>query len=246
MRANNKLTARLTRFRGGLIAWICLLGACSTKAPAPPAKPVPAPPSLTVPYAAEARAGKAVYRLDSAKSRVWILVDKAGPLATFGHRHVIEVGRLEGFASVTPGAETKANLRFPVASLQVDRPAALKHFGSQEKIGNADRAGTREHMLGPRVLDAKRYPWVDLRINIADTRPGSRSLKAILQLHGKQKTLNLAANLTHPAQTWAVKGRFSIKQSQYGITPYSVMLGALRVKDKIEIRYDLVFTPWNP
>jgi len=246
MRASRKQTVGLAGLRAGLIAWLCLLGACTSRPPASPAKAVSAPPPLTAPYAAEARAGKSVFRLDPAESKVWIIVDKAGPLATFGHRHVIEVGRLEGFASVNRGSETQANVRFPVTSLEVDRPAALEHFGIREKISDADRAGTREHMLGPRVLDTKRYPWVDLKIKIADTRVGSRPLKAILHLHGKKQTLSLTAGLSHPAQTWTVKGRFSIRQSRYGITPYSVMLGALRVKDKVEIRYDLVFAPWNP
>lgn len=242
----NRNRAAHTLLRGGLIAWLSLLGACSSGPPAQPSKALPAPPALTVSYAAKARAGKTVYRLDADKSSVWILVDKAGPLATFGHRHVIEVGHLTGFASVSPGAATHADVRFPVASLEVDRPAALEHFGVKEKLSDADRQGTRRHMLGRNVLDASRYPWVNLRIDIAHTRAGSAPFKALLQLHGTQKTLRLRTNLRHAARAWTVTGSFSIKQSQYGITPYSIMLGALRVKNKIDIRYDLVFVPWNP
>ena len=231
---------------GCLIAGLLLLlGACASRTPSRPGKAVSAPPPLTAHYAAQAKAGKPVFRLDTAESNVWILVNKAGPLASFGHRHVIEVGHLRGFASVNPGAATHADVRFPVRSLEVDRPAALKHFGINEKISDADRKGTRSHMLGESVLDAERYPWVNLRINLARTRAGSEPLKATLQLHGTQKTLNLTATLTHPAQTWRVTGGFSIRQTHFDITPYSIMLGALRVKDKIEIRYDLVFVPWN-
>jgi len=201
---------------------------------------------LTAPYAARARSGKSVYRLDDAESSVWILVDKAGPLASFGHKHVIEVGRLLGFASVNPGKSTRADVRFPVASLQVDRPAALKHFGIEEKLSDADRTGTRDHMLGKSVLDAQRYPWVNLRIDIADTRAGPVPLKAAIRLHGEQHSLSLTATLAHPARKWRVSGDFPIKQTLFGIRPYSVMLGSLRVKDTIEIRYDLVFVLWNP
>ena len=231
---------------GCLLAGLSLLlGACASRTPSLPGKTITAPPPLTAPYAAQARAGKPVFRLDAVESNVWILVDKAGPLASFGHRHVIEVGHLQGFASVNPGAATRADVRFTVRSLEVDRPAALKRFGINEKISDADRKGTRNHMLGESVLDAERYPWVNLQINLARTRAGSEPLKAILQLHGTQKTLSLTATLAHPAQTWRVAGGFSIRQTNFGITPYSIMLGALRVKDKIEIRYDLVFVPWN-
>lgn len=235
-----------TLLRGGLTAGLCLLGACASHPPSQPQKAAAAPPPLTVPYAAQARAGKSVYRLDNAESSVWILVDKEGPLASFGHRHVIEVGHLEGFASVSPGAATRADVRFPVTSLEVDRPAALKHLDIGEKLSDADRKGTRKHMLGESVLDAKHYPWVNFRIDIADTRAGSVPLKAAIRLHGEQHSLSLTAVLAHPARQWTVTGSFPIKQTRFGITPYSIMLGALRVKDQIEIRYDLVFVPWNP
>ncbi len=246
------MPARLSRagirpfLHGTLAGGLCLLGACASHPPAQQGKTATAPPPLTAPYAARARAGKSVYRLDDAESNVWILVDKAGPLASFGHKHVIEVGRLQGFAAVNPGKATRADVRFPVASLRVDRPAALKHFGIEEKLSDADRAGTREHMLGKSVLDAEHYPWVNLRIDIAHTNAGSEPLKAAIRLHGEQHALSLTATLAHPARTWTVTGHFPIKQTQFGITPYSVMLGALRVKDTIEIRYDLVFVPWNP
>jgi len=246
MRVKRNRTTGVTRLKAGLIAWLCLLGACASKPPAGPSKAVPAPPPLTAPYAAQARAGKSVYRLDSAKSSVWILVDKSGPLASFGHRHVIKVGRLQGFASVAPGAATHADVRFPVASLEVDAPGDLKHFGVDDSPSKADIKGTRNHMLGESVLDANRYPWVNLQISIARTRTGSEPIKAIIQLHGQQKTLDLSTTLAHPARAWKVTGGFSIKQTEFGITPYSVMLGALRVKDKIDIRYDLVFVSWKP
>ncbi len=246
MRANRNRAAGLALLNAGLIAGLGLLGACASKPPAGRSKTVSAPPPLTAPYAAQARAGKSVYRLDNAKSKVWILVDKAGPLASFGHRHVIKVGHLLGFATVVSGDATHADVRFPVASLEVDRPKAMLRFGIDEKPSAADIKGTRNHMLGKSVLDADRYPWVSLKLSIAQTRAGSEPIKAIIQLHGQQKTLSLNTTLAHPAQAWTVTGGFSIKQTEFGITPYSVMLGALRVKDKIKIRYDLVFVPWKP
>ncbi len=245
MRVKRNRTSGVTLVKAGLIAWLGLLGACASKPPSGTSKAVSAPSPLTAPYAAQAKAGKSIYRLDRAKSNVWILVDKAGPLASFGHRHVIKVGRLEGFAAVAPDAATHADVRFPVASLEVDTPEALKRFGDDDIPSKADIKGTRAHMLGASVLDASRYPWVSLQISIAQTNAGSEPVRATIRLHGQQKTLSLGTTLAHPARAWKVKGGFSIKQTEFGITPYSIMLGALRVKNQIEIRYDLVFVPWK-
>ncbi len=38
-----------------------------------------------------------------------------------------------------------------------------------------------------------------------------------------------------------MKGRFSIKQSDFGYQPYSSLMGALAVKDEVQIVVDLSF-----
>ena len=43
------------------------------------------------------------------------------------------------------------------------------------------------------------------------------------------------------SKPWKVKGRFSLLQSDYGYEPYSALLGALAVKDEVEVVLDLTF-----
>jgi len=40
-----------------------------------------------------------------------------------------------------------------------------------------------------------------------------------------------------------VSGDFRLRQSDFGITPYSVMRGALAVQDELTVRYRLVAEP---
>ena len=230
---------------GAVALCVSLLGACAAHRP-PQAASAGAPPPLTATYARQANAGKSVYRLDARRSRAWIFVDKAGPLAGFGHRHVIEVENPRGFAQVNAGGDTHAEVRFSASTLQVDPPAALARFDIKEHLSDKDRAGTRQHMLGSRVLDASRYPWIRLMVDVRHTRQGTVPLELRVVLHGKSKDFTVPATISHTGQDWTVKGAFSLKQSDFGITPYSIMLGALRVKDRIHIRYDLVFSPWHP
>lgn len=227
--------------KAGLIGALCLLGACAghTGKPAPTA-----PPPLTAPYAAAAREGISVYRLDAGQSQVRVLVDKAGPLSGLGHRHVITVGDLHGFAEFEANGRGRADLRFPVATLVVDPAAAKKIYPHYSMPSSEDVAGTRKHMLGP-VLDSSRYPWVSLHVEgaITATAPAPR---AVIALHGVSRTITLDGGSSRSGSRLTAQGEFTIKQSDFGITPYSVLGGALRVKDTLRIRYHLVFAAWCP
>lgn len=228
----------------GLLGTLCLLAACAghPRKPAPAA--VAAPPPLTAPYAAAARAGATVYRLDAADSHVRVLVDKAGPLSGLGHRHVITVGGLRGFVEFDRKGKGRADLRFPVTALVVDPAAASKIYPRYSAPSDEDVAGTRKHMLGP-VLDSRRYPWVTLHVQGILDGASPRPV-AVITLHGASRKITLDGDFSRSGNRLTAQGAFSIKQSDYGITPYSIMMGALRVKDTLRIRYHLAFDAWCP
>ncbi|MGA7966729.1 MAG: YceI family protein [Gammaproteobacteria bacterium] len=224
-----------------LFCTLGLLAACAGHKQKPSA-PSAAPPPLTTPYAAAAHAGASVYRLDSGASTVYVLVDKAGGLSGLGHRHVITVGGLRGFAQVKTNGSGQADLRFPVTALVVDPAAALKIYKHYSTPGAEDVAGTRDHMLGP-VLDSIRYPWVTLHIQ-GMIGGMTHTLETVITLHGTRRILKIDGKFTRNGSRLTAQGNFSIKQSAFGITPYSIMLGALRVQDTLQIRYHLTFKTW--
>ncbi len=227
-----------------LLGTLCLLAACAghPKEPAPAA--ASAPPPLTAPYATAARAGAKVYRLDAGASHVQVLVDKAGPLSGLGHRHVVTVGGLRGFAEFDGDGKGRADLRFPVTALVVDPAAAKKIYPHYSAPSDEDVAGTRKHMLGP-VLDSRRYPWVRLHIQGAIDGAAPRPT-AVITLHGVSRKVALHGDFSRSATRLTAQGAFSLKQSDFGITPYSILMGALRVKDTLRIRYHLAFDAWCP
>ncbi|MGH8128833.1 MAG: YceI family protein [Gammaproteobacteria bacterium] len=226
-----------------LFGALCILAACAGHERKPPPL-VTAAPTLTASYAAAARAGASVYRLNAGASTVHVLVDKAGLFSGVGHRHVVTVAGLRGFARLDSNGAGHADLSFPVAALVPDPVAAQKIYPHYSMPSAEDIAGTRAHMLGP-VLDSKRYPWVTLHIQ-GRIDGASPVLLAAITLHGIRHKLKIGGKFTRHGSDLTAQGEFSIKQSAFGITPYSVMLGALRVKDTLQIRYHLVFNAWCP
>jgi len=227
-----------------ILAAALLAGCAAPPAPRPPAGAAP-PPALTAPYAAAARAGETVYALDASASQVVVLVDKAGPLAAFGHRHAIAAGGLRGFALLRGDGSGRANLLFPVKALEVDPPALRRSLGGDyaEPLDKEAREGTRKHMLGQSVLDATRYPWIALAVSAA-SGDNPRSVEVRVTLHGETRALSTPARLARQGANLAVAGSFTVRQTEFGIKPYSAALGGLRVKDALEIRYHLLFRRW--
>lgn len=225
----------------GLFCIFGMLAACAGHKQKQTALPA-TPPPLTTPYAAAAHASASVYRLDSGASTVHVLVDKAGPLSGLGHRHVITVGGLHGFAQINTSSRGQADLRFPTTALIVDPAAAQKIYMHYSTPSAEDVAGTRNHMLGP-VLDSSRYPRVTLHIQgmIGEM---SHTLETTITLHGVAHMLKINGKFTRSSSRLTAQGNFSIKQSAFGITPYSIMFGALRVKDTLQIHYHLIFKAW--
>src|SRR6202167_1761216 len=130
------------------------LGACRT-VPAPHREAAP-PPAVAAPAAATVR-----YRVDAQRSEVLILVYRDGRLATLGHNHVVAVRQLSGEILLAPDpAHSSWQLDFPVSAMSCDEPQlrAVQGEDFQSKLDDVAIAGTRDHMLGPLLLDAARYP----------------------------------------------------------------------------------------
>ena len=60
---------------------------------------------------------------------------------------------------------------------------------------------------------------------------------------GVTRTLRVAAELERDGAVISASGAFAIKQSDFGITPMSVLGGAIVVQDQLELRFRIVARP---
>lgn len=182
------------------------------------------------------------FAVDPAASEVRLLVYRAGPLARFGHNHVV-IGRPRG--EIVAGASAAASgfrLELAAASLAVDDPAARTEEGGEfsSAVSDQARSGTREHMLGKDVLDAVAYPRIEMdSISLSGPR-WNPDVIARVTLRGATREIRFPAAVVQDGARLTVIAGFSLRQSDFGITPYSALGGGLRVADRIEVRVRLV------
>ncbi len=212
------------------------LAACRPASQRPELLPGQAPPPLP---------GSTLFSVDDPASRVRLRVYRDGPMAALGHNHVLTPRGITGSIQLHDDpSRSRLALQFPVAGIEVDDPALRTAAGADfsSEISAAGRAGTQQHMLGERVLDAARFPLVTLRSESIARLPEGATLRLAMRItvHGRDAVVNVPVRWERQGDLLSAHGEFSVLQSQFGMTPYSAMLGAMRVADRIDIDFDLV------
>lgn len=222
----------------GLLFPLLLLAGCQA---------VPPPGDTAVvatPVAAEARlpAGTPRFLVDSETSEIRMLVYRAGPLARVGHNHVI-TGRVRGeIRAGERAADSGFRLEIPVESFVVDPPAARAEEGEEfaASVSDEARQATRENMLGRDLLDASRYALIEISsVAVAGPRWNPVVLARAV-LHGATRELRFPAAVFQDGDRLTVVANFRVRQSDFGLIPYSALGGGLQVGDGIDIRLRLL------
>lgn len=212
-----------------------LVTACAPNVPLPSPESQSGQQEGTLPEShylqAEAQ-DKNILRVDSAKSLVVFAVRRDGPFAKLGHDHVVASHDVKGF--VAPD-ENKADLLVRMDQLVVDEAPLRAEAGFDTQPTADDIAGTRRNML-LHVLEAERYPYSTIHIE----RKNAGTLNVAITLHGTTKNFDVPAKIETTADGMIVSGNMHFKQTDFGITPYSILNGAIRVADGLDMRFRIV------
>ena len=208
-----------------------VLAACAQHPPAPLSAPGTPPGFPDAYYRQLASQGAPVMQIDPAVSLVAIEVYRGGSLARLGHDHVVASHDIRGF--VAPGAK-RADLYVRLDSLVVDEPALRKEAGFDTQPTDEDIAGTRRNMLN--ALGAAEFPFALVHV-ASDEGRGVHSMRVTVAVHGVERTVDAPVEVEERDGSLVAKGRVALKQTDFGITPLSVLGGAIQVQDEVHIRF---------
>jgi hypothetical protein len=103
-------------------------------------------------------------------------------------------------------------------------------------------------MLGTALLDAAEFPVISVNsVSVSDPpgAPGSGPLIATVAISvaGRESRIEVPVNLQSDSGRLDATGSLDLRQSALGLTPYSLMLGALQVQDAMTIKFKIVAVP---
>jgi hypothetical protein len=203
-------------------------------------------------------AGAAAYSIDSAQSELRLLVYRAGPMARLGHNHVIlnraVGGWVDAAAAGLPGSRAcpesaSFSLYVPVADFVVDDARARSEEGEDfsADVPEEAKSGTRRNMLSAAVLDAERFPVITLTsVGINQAAEGNLTATLTIGVAGHESTLAVPFTLEISPDRISAAGSVVLRQSDLGLTPLRVMLGALQVQDDFTVRFRFVAAAATP
>ena len=188
-------------------------------------------------------AGTTPFQLDANASEIWLFLRADGPMAKVGHTHVITTHGLQGSLWLDPHTEhSGCKFELPVAALVVDDPQERAAAGAEfaEPLDEGARAGTREHMLGDRQLNAAQYPKLSLQCQHVTGGPDRVTVEMTVTVRDHTSQLTVPVTWQRTGSTLQASGEFIFTQTSLGLEPYSLLFGALRVGDEIRARFRLV------
>jgi polyisoprenoid-binding protein YceI len=205
--------------------------------------PVDTQTDLKAAYAKLAQSGGKTFVLDPQRSEVRIYAFRGGSAGKFGHNHVLSAPQFQGYFYLPPGGAEggRFDLAFRLDQLEIDNPAHRLTLGpaftstpSPEAI-----ASTREHMLGQSNLDANHFPFVRLRaLQISGEAP-KFAARIELEMHGQRREMWVPLNVYGLPDQLTVSGAFVLRQTDFGIKPYSFLNGLVSVLDAVLIEFKL-------
>jgi len=121
----------------------------------------------------------------------------------------------------------------------VDEAALRAEAGFDTQPTEPDIEATRANML-EKVLEAEKFPFALVRVSGANASQRDVTLSVAITLHGHVRTLQVPAEIEADAEKMSVTGRFSFDQTDFGITPYSLLGGAIAVQNRVDLRFRIV------
>jgi len=190
-----------------------------------------------------AREGR-VFWIDDEASDIRFYLWRGGPLAAKGHNHVMVVRHLEGAVFLPKDMlsdSARFNMVFGAEDIEVDPASVRKRLGGtfSTHISEQGNEGTRRHMLGKKVLNAARFPFIGLRGHRVYGELPKLALDTLVTIHGISHHCLIPVTAEMNQNRLRVRGAFAIRQTDFGITPFSALAGALFVLDPIMIEFDI-------
>jgi hypothetical protein len=178
--------------------------------------------------------------VDRDRSRLRLIVRAEGPMARLGHPHVVGGSVIEGeIVLAEPFRDSALRLSVDVGALAVDRPEWRAAEGFKPAVDAEAIEGTRRNMLSPALLDAEAHPEIRIE-SIAITGPRWQpDIRARVSLAGETRALTVPVTLDIQEASLTAAGRFVLRQTDFGLTPYSAAGGALRVSDEVLVRFSI-------
>jgi polyisoprenoid-binding protein YceI len=173
------------------------------------------------------------YQIDPTGSRFTVQAFAGGPLSAMGHHPTFAVRDFRGEVEFDPEKPAAASLHLVIGTASL----ALT-----DNLSDKDRREI-ERTTQEQVLESGRFPEITYDCpasRLTAIGPMQLLLAGDLTLHGVTRPQTVSARVYLLGGTLRGQGEATIRQTEFGIRPVTVVGGMLKVKDELKLAFDIV------
>jgi len=175
------------------------------------------------------------FLIDPVASRFTVQAFATGIFSSFGHNPTIGMRDYDGEIQFVPETYENALVRLTV------RTSAMEVL---DEMKNDDRKKLEKEMY-ENVLDIQHFPLAvyeskEITVNKLSNDLFQARVSGDLSFHGVTRGQPVEARVTSIGSILRISGEFPLRQSDYDIKAFSFAGGALRLKDEIKFKFELV------
>lgn len=172
------------------------------------------------------------HEIGQGRGSVWLRTSRTGLGRRAGHDLALEVTRFSGRVTVgdDPG-HSSVEISLDTRSIEV-----REGTGGVKPLTDKDRRDIKGTIEGRGQLDSQRFSEITFRSKEVRGTPEALEVVGDLTVRGQTRPIRLRATVDPGGR---LQGAGTIVQSEFGIRPYTAFLGALKLADSVQIRFQL-------
>lgn len=189
------------------------------------------------------------YVVDPDRSEMVVRLFKGGFASGLAHDHVIRASQFGGTMFWDPDqpASAKVEVRSDARALIIDEPEVRARYELEGELADDKRQDVQATMESAKQLDVEAYPDMLFRsTSVRQFGNGSIEVSGDLTLHGSTRSIRFTTSPALEGGSLTASAEIDFLQSDFGIKPYSAMLGAVKNQDGAKLLVRLVATPVAP
>jgi polyisoprenoid-binding protein YceI len=171
-----------------------------------------------------------IWGIDPSDGELLIRTGVSGRAARMGHRLTIAMKRWQATVGWAGAQPVSAELTVEVDSFEV-----LRGEGGVKGLSGPEKALVKSNAL--RSLNASRYPEIRFTADAIDNTDDGYRLTGKLHIRGKSREHVIDLCTKDLGEAWQMSAESSVRQTEYGVKPYSLLMGSVQVAEEVSVSF---------
>ncbi len=173
------------------------------------------------------------WTLDASEGELHLHTGVTGRAARMGHRLTIAMTRWHATVSWAGAEPTGMELAVEADSLEV-----LRGEGGVKGLSGPEKTLVRSNAL--KSLDTGRFPDIRYAAHTIDKTDDGYRLTGKLEIRGKTRDHEIDLRTEDLGDSWRMSAESTVRQTAYGIKPFSLLMGSVQVADDVSVSFTAV------